>query len=265
MTEPKSELSGVFDAIAGYWTIVLAAVLVGALAMGAYAAMTVPEQSYKGCASVRVMNLTGNAAAPTVDTVAAAAVDPSVRDRALKMLGPDAEGAGEVSSEVEPKDRSIVNIYALHTDPEAAKRYAAAVRSVATSTALEPLSVWREAEAARLASYRSELERIEAELERLEKVMPAYPDESGVYAAVQSLRAQRLSLTQAVRDTELRIATYDRSVSEFGEPTVSKVSHERDIVVAAIQGALVGLVVGCAAAVITSRRREQDAAGRKTA
>lgn len=261
MTGSRSEISVLLDGVARFWPIVAVAMLVGAVAMGAYALATLPEPGFEGVASVRVMNLTGNAAAPTADTLAAAAVHPSVRETALDALGAEADGAGAVTSAVEVKDRAVVNIYAVHRDRDAALDFAVAARSAATSMALEPLSSWEEADQARIDAYTAELARIDGELIRIDAAIAAQPDDVALLGTANSLRSQRFSLSVTVSDLRLRLLTYSRSVSEFGEPSVKATSQTGDVAVAAAQGALAGLVVGLAVAVVSlSRLNRRDAA-----
>lgn len=257
MTGSRSEISVLLDGAARFWPVVVAAMLVGAVAMGAYAFATLPEPGFEGVASVRVMNLTGNASAPTADTVAAAAVGASVREAALGALGAAADGAGAVTSAVEVKDRAVVNIYAVHQDRDAALDFAAAVRSAATSMAMEPLSSWEEADRARLDAYTAELARIDGELVKVDAALAARPDDLTILSAANSLRSQRFSLSVTVSDLRLRLLTYSRSVSEFGEPSVKAISYAGDVAVAGAQGALAGLVVGLAVAVVSSNRRNR--------
>lgn len=260
MTGRRSEIGVLLDGIARYWPVVAAAMIVGAVAMGSYATLTLPEPGFEAIASVRVMNLTGKPAAPTADTLAAAAVNPSVREAALDALGSAADGAGAVSSAVDVKDPAVVNIYAVHRDRDKAVEFVRAVRSEATSMAMEPLASWEEADRRLLDAYTSELSRVEDELARVEAMQKESNDDVSLLSMANTLRSQRFSLSVTVNDLQTRLLNYSRTVSEFGEPSVKEVSRRGDITVAAAQGALAGLVVGLVVSGVVYSRRNTGSA-----
>lgn len=257
----RSDIESVALRLLRYWPVVVAAMVAGAALIGGYAYLTAPEPGYEGVASVRVLNLTGNASAPTPETFAAAAVLPSTRDQALEELG-DSQGAGAVSSQVDIKDKTVVNIRARHANKDAALDFAQAARSVATSVALETLSQWIEAEQARLVSYDAEIARLDADIAKMQELAGSATtqDSIGAAGAISSLRSTRFSLTEQRRDIAMRVVAYTDGVAEFGEPSVSRATNGREVLVAAGQGALVGLVVGLAFALLADGVRRRRAA-----
>lgn len=257
----RSDIETVALRLARYWPVVIAAMAAGALLLGGYEYLTAPDPGYAGNASVRVLNLTGNASAPTPETFAAAAVLPSTRDEALEELG-TTQGAGVVSSQVDVKDKTVVDIRALHADKDTALRYAEAVRSIATSESLATLSQWIDSEQARLASYEAEIQRIDADIANMTRLQQSADAKDSISAAatLSSLRSTRFGLSEQVRDIRMRVVAYTDGVSDFGEPSVSREGNGREILLAAGQGALVGLIVGLVFAFFADMLRRRRAA-----
>jgi len=256
MTGGRSEIGVLLDGIARYWPVVAAAMVAGAVAMGSYAALTLPEPGFEATASVRVMNLTGKPAAPTADTLAAAAVNPSVREAALDALGSAADGAGVVSAAADVKDPAVVNIYAVHRDRDKAVEFVTAVRSEATSVAMEPLASWEEADrrlldATHLSSPVSRTSwRGSRRCRRRAAVMyhcspwPTRSVPSASHSVSRSMTCRRACSTTAAR-------------SPSSASRASRSSHGRGTSLSRLpRGALAGLVVGLAVAgVVYSRRK----------
>lgn len=241
-----------------YWPVVVVAVIVGAVASAAYARSTVSAAEYVGIADIRIANTTASPLAPNADVVAAAVVAPSTRESVLADLGADAEGAGEISSAVDAKDKAVVRISAQHEDPEAAKRYAAAVRSVATSTSLTLMSLETDVLRGKIDAYGSELGRVNAALEEARERRQRV-EETAIMSLVSQLESQRFSIMQAIRDTEWSLTRLEGTILEYGEPAVEKKSASRSLLVAGAQGGLIGLLAGLGVVLVADRLRGRGA------
>jgi hypothetical protein len=249
----------IVDATFARWPIILAAVLAGVLAGGAFGWLTQPEPGYEASLTVRYVAPAGLRSAPTADTLVAMALQPSVQTTAAAIAGVDPDAFEDtVSAAVSPRDASLVIIKTKHEDEQTAKIMAESLAEASRLEALLPAQDYIRLYEDRIENDLAKIERVEEYIEELRTEL----DKGGHTDEVRTTLEDRLydqeisllGLQDAVRSNEFNLSTYEYTVQQLGETVTEPTSGFQYVLSGGLRGAALGLFFGILVAGFVGRK-----------
>lgn len=262
MTDERNEMRALAGFARRQWGIVTVAVLVGAIAAGAWGVLHATEPGYSASLRISIATAVGGVQnAPTVDSVIAAASSPDVLASVADTLGTDPAGIGTVSTAIDGKNTSVVVVTVHASNAALAERSVTAVAKAARDRVLalvEPSIAYQRAQ---LAAQERHIPELRAQLAALSKLVSsgglAPIDRVAIIGTNVSVEGQLMIAEDRLAQARLALAQIDRYALVEGVPTAVKGSKAGATVSDVLRGVLLGLMAGLAVAIVRERLRRK--------
>ena len=224
--------------------VVIVTTIVGALLMAWTAYSNTPELKWRGDAALRIVNYPSSPAYPLPDTAVVVAGQPALREEAIAKAGVATGDVGSVSAAVDATDATVVHVSVTARDAETASKVADALRSLVVSGTLETVAPQIDFFAGQRDAYLETAQQMRTIAAETRAKLEDDPENTDLKTLFVSTTAQTRGMTEAARNSSYQLDLWAKGVSAFGEPSSQPVDTRSAVLVAGIQGAVLGALIG---------------------
>lgn len=244
MTQTQSKAQMVARRALRLSPVIIVTAIVGAALMAWTAYSTAPEFTWRADAAIRVVNHVASPAYPQPGTAVAIAGQPAIREEAVAQAGVDERKVGPVSAAVDSKDPAVVHLVVAAADSETALEVARELRSAVISATLEAVAPQIDFTIATRDAYQETAQQMSQIADETQARLAADPGNTDLQTLHVTAMSQARSMKESARNASFQLDLWTKGVGVFGEPSSEPVDTRSEVIVAGIQGAVLGAIIG---------------------